>query len=134
MKKISFLLAVALMMQSCFSMRPIAVESELRRDHVGRSSTGDLGAALGQPNDKIFENSSEVWLYYANGLDVKGKRGQRTTRFSFDDKGIVRNVISDATVQRKRFDGGATFLCVVVVVGAVIAVPIIIMKNAVENY
>jgi len=126
MKKNAFLLVIALSLQSCFSMRPIAIESELQRNHIGRSSTSDLKVMLGPPNEQLIESTGNVWLYYTNHKNYE----KRTTRFSFDDNGIVRNVISDDFVYRKRFDGGATVLCILFTVGAVIAIPVIIVNSS----
>ena len=129
MKKIAFLLVIAFMLQSCFSMRPVAVESELKRTHIGRSSTDDIMASLGTPSEQIKESLGEAWLYHTTHLNY----GTRTTRYSFDENGIVRNITSDDIVQRKRFNGGGTAVCVLLVVGSVIAIPIILLKNAI-NY
>ena len=133
MKKIVFLLVIALSLQSCFSMRHIALESELRRNHIGRSSTGDLRVTLGPPNEQFLVDSREVWLYYTNGYDVNGRYGKRTTRFSFDDNRVVRNVISDATVERKRYDHGATAACIGLGILAAIGIPLLTLYAIANN-
>ena len=108
MKKTAIFLLIALYLQSCFSLRPVAVESELRRQHVGNSSPSDVRVVFGPPSEQLLNLSGEEYIYYKEGYDVNRKYGQRTTQFSFDGNSIVRNVTSDATIERSRFDFGKT--------------------------
>lgn len=126
-------------------MMPVSIEPELRSKHVGFSSPSDIRFAYGEPSTQQLDGAKEILTYYSidsratNIDDVlkvrnNGKTNKeiRITRFSFNDNRIVQNVTSNATVRRKRFDGGSTVMCVLLSIGVVIATPIVLTKIADE--
>ena len=114
----------AFMLQSCFTTRPVSVQSELQRIHIGRSSTNDLSFTLGYPTEKYSIDAGSVWVYYDQ------KRGYTTTtRFIFDERGIVRNVISDDFIYRKQFDGTSTAMLIIFGVLVDIIGAVVILNN-----
>ena len=133
MKKWFLLLITAFMLQSCFTTRPVAVQSELQQTHIGRSSTNDLLLALGSPTEKYSMDTGSVWVYYKEQQKGSGKI-TTTSRFIFDEKGIVRNVISDDFTYRKQFDGRATALLIILDVVASVVLAGAVSSAIVNGY
>ena len=111
-------------------------------------------AVFGQPNEEFTSDYGKTYVYYNIDIQKNTSRNVREpmpddtyfirdgnnnirdtqiTRFSFDENGIVRNVISDATVARKRFDGGATGACIFLGVVAAVGLPFLIIYIAADS-
>ena len=134
MKKIiAFFLVITLSLQSCMSPHFVSAEPKLKIRYVGLT-VNEVISVLGNPDLQTKSESGQMtYVYLKNGFNEQGLYGQRFTRLSFDDNGIVRHVLSDTTEEGKKYDGTATFFLVVVIIGGIVGGLYYLAKSANTN-
>lgn len=124
-------MVIVFMVQSCTSPRYISQENDLKQRFIG-TKVDDVIAVYGAPHGRESIDSRYALTYYLDGHNAEGYYGQRYTRFNFDENDVVTNVLSDVTAQGKQFNAGGTAFCVILGIGAAIAIPVLLVKSAIK--
>ena len=123
-----FILLITIGLQSCFTMRNTFVEPELKRDYKG-ATVDDVEFAFGAPDRDEDLRNGYAYTYY-NQNPSNHRAAEQFTRFAFDNDGYVRNVQSNKTERRRKFDAGGTVLVCVLIFVVVPTVILLAFENA----